>query len=138
MGHHIVMGRKTYESIGRPLPNRTNIVLTRTLNYSAAPFVHVVSNFNQAIQLADRNDENELMIIGGKDIFDATLPVTSRIYFSRIHGTFEGDIFWDFVLMEEWELKKQWEHHRDEQNVYDCTFYIYERKTPVDLRSLLQ
>ena len=110
MGHHIIMGRKTHESIGKALPGRINVVVTRNKNYKAEGCV-VVNTVEEA--LLRSSDDNEVFIIGGEQIFKETLPVADRIYLTEIHKNIEGDAFMPELNKEEWiatEIERRTEH----------------------------
>jgi len=124
-GHHIVMGRKTYESVGRPLPNRTNIVITRNPDLKIEGCI-VKTSLQDAINYAKANGETELMITGGGVIFTEALPITNRIYLTRIHHTFDADTFFP-ELGEEWKLVKNERHEADEKNPYPFSFQVFEK-----------
>ena len=124
-GHTIAMGRKTYESIGRPLPNRTNVVLTRG-DYKAEGVI-VKNSVQEAIDFAKENGEDELFFIGGAEIANAVLPVTDRFYLTRIHSKFEADTFLPFNETK-WTVTHEEHHKADEKNAYDYTFYTLEKK----------
>lgn len=91
-GHPIIMGRKTYESIGKPLPNRTNIIVTRYADY-VVPECMVYNSLKEAIASAKGIDTEEIFIIGGADIFEQTLPIADRLYLTIVEGKYEGDAF---------------------------------------------
>lgn len=91
-GHPIIMGRKTYESIGRPLPNRTNIIITRDSSYSA-PGVQIAMSLDEALTIAEKYDQNEIFIIGGGEIFRLAMGIADRLYLTTIHGDIHGDTF---------------------------------------------
>jgi dihydrofolate reductase len=118
----IVMGRKTYESIGRPLPDRENIVLSRC--ESALPGVQVVHMISEVIELS----APEIMIIGGAEIFKLFLPLATDLYITRIHHCFEADVFFPKIDMSEWVLCSSREHPQDEKNIYPLTFQIFRRR----------
>lgn len=123
LGKPVIMGRKTFDSIGKPLPGRLNIVLSkRTL---AIAGVTRVGSLNQALELV--NDEPEIMIIGGAGVFEQALPLAQRLYLTVIHHMFSADVFFPNLDMTEWYLLNEgfWPH--DEKNHYDMTFYHYER-----------
>ena len=126
-GHHIIMGRKNFESIGkRPLKNRTNVVITRSEHYEAPGSV-VVGSLEEALVLARNNGDDEAMIIGGGEIYKLGLPFADRIYLTRIHESFEGDVYFPEFDMDEWREVSKQENKADEKNPYDYTFLIYER-----------
>ena len=97
MGHHIIMGRKTYESIGKPLPGRTSVIITRDLNYKAEGCL-VVHSLNEALKV----DDSEVFIIGGGEIFNQSLPFVDKIYLTRVHASFSGDTFFPELDLTEW------------------------------------
>lgn len=123
-GKPIIMGRNTFDSIGRPLPGRKNIILSRTnLKY---PGCCVYGSLQEAI---DKNqDEKEIFIIGGENLYRQTITLADRLYLTIIHHEFEGDTFfpeWDYSA---WEVLKQEEFIPDSQNIYGHTFQILKRK----------
>lgn len=124
-GHHIVMGRKTYESVGRPLPNRTNIVVSRNADLAIEGCV-VKTSLDEAIAFARSNNETELFITGGGIIFEQALPVTNRIYLTRIHHTFDADTFFP-ALDHQWKSVKNEYHEADEKNAYPFSFQVFEK-----------
>ncbi len=91
-GHPVIMGRKTYESIGRPLPNRTNIVISRNKNYNARGCI-VLSSLSESIKLASQKDKEEIFIIGGGQIFEEAIHITDRLYLTLVEGDFDGDVY---------------------------------------------
>ncbi|MFO7324888.1 MAG: dihydrofolate reductase [Pseudomonadota bacterium] len=123
MGKPILMGRRTFQSIGRPLPGRRNIVITR--GGFSAPGVDVVHSIDEALALAQ--GEPELVNIGGAEVLRAALPRTQRFYLTRVHGQFEGDTFLPPLPPEEWREVAREEHAADERNPYPMTFLVLER-----------
>lgn len=123
MGKTIVMGRKTFESIGRPLPGRKNVIITRNQSYSPEG-VFVYHNSDEVI--AEFSNQ-ELMIIGGAEIYNLFLPITEKIYLTRVHHSFEGDTIFPSLNNSEWKIISEEFHLRDEKNHYDYTFMLYER-----------
>ena len=124
MGHHILMGRKTYESIGRPLPGRTSVVISRTANYDEEN-VLVARSLEEAFSLAE--DDSEIFVTGGAQVFALALPQVQRIYLTRIHCTLEGDTFFPKVDLRQWNTVSSESHTADERNDFDYSFEIYER-----------
>lgn len=126
-GHTIVMGRKTYESIGRPLPGRTNIVISRdsTLNIEGCV---VKPGIEAAIEYARNLNETELFITGGGTIYELTLPLADKVYLTRIEHTFEADTFFPSLNPDDWEIEHSEPHLQDEKNKFDYTFMVYHRK----------
>ena len=91
-GHVVVMGRKTYETIGKPLPNRTNIIITKNKNYSA-PDCLVVPSLEEALEKAKEIENNEIFIMGGGEIYKEAMPYADKLYLTLVHQSFEGDVF---------------------------------------------
>lgn len=120
----IVMGRKTYESLGKPLPQRTNIILTSDLTYQANGCC-VVHSLDEVIQAA--KDAEEIFIIGGATLFELYLPLANRIYLTMIHADFEGDTFFPAVDVSQWRLIKEENHWPDEKNQWPYDFLVFER-----------
>jgi dihydrofolate reductase len=123
MGKPVVMGRKTWESIGRPLPGRDNIVITRQPGFEAHG-CHVVASTHEAIAAAAGADE--IMVIGGSEIYALFLPEAGRVYLTRVHAEVEGDAFFG-ELGEEWTLVSDEFHAADDRNEFDVSFRTYER-----------
>jgi dihydrofolate reductase len=130
-GKAIIMGRKTYESIGRPLPNRTNIVVSRNPNFSAEGVV-MVTSLEEAVKHAENvnmiNGVEEVMIIGGAAIYQASLPMADRLYLTHVHANVEGDAYFPKIDLEQWEEVSREDFNRDESNPYDYSFSVYDKK----------
>ncbi|KON87516.1 dihydrofolate reductase [Sporosarcina globispora] len=126
MGHPIAMGRKTWDSIGRPLPGRENIVITRNESFSCEGCT--VLNSIDELQKYSGEKEDEIFVIGGAEIFKAILPAADRLYLTMIYDQFEGDTYFPEVDMSEWDLLSREKGTRDEKNPYDFEFLIYKRK----------
>ena len=124
MGKPIVMGRKTWESIGRPLPGRQNIVITRQETYAVAG-CDVVGSPEAAIDVAGEADE--IMIIGGSHIYEAFLPRAGRIYLTRVHATIDGDAFLP-DLGDDWDEMAVEHYDANDGNEYACSLLTLERK----------
>lgn len=121
-GHSIIMGRKTYDSIGKPLPNRRNIILTHQ-QHLAIPGCEVVNSIDEAIALC--KDEEEVFIIGGGDIYKQFLVCTNRIYLTRIHHSFPGgDTF--FPELHFWGETEREDFEADDKNEYPYSFITYQ------------
>lgn len=123
----IIMGRKTFESIGKPLPGRHNIVVTRSKDYKAVGAT-VVSNLDDAVKAAESNDVKELFIIGGAELFNTTMNQAQRIYLTRVHANIEGDVFFPELKKEDWQLISEKNMEADEKNEYDLSFQVWEKK----------
>ncbi|MDY7223976.1 dihydrofolate reductase [Halalkalibacterium halodurans] len=124
-GHTVIMGRKTYESIGKPLPNRRNVVVTRSQAYTAEG-VDIVHSIDEAIRLTEH--ENETFVIGGSELFKAFWPHADRMYVTYIDEVFDGDTYFPEIDGQEWELVSVEAGTVDEKNVYPHEFRVYERQ----------
>lgn len=124
-GHSILMGRKTYESIGRPLPNRTNIIITRNATLQI-PGCLVVTSIEQALHYA-KKENKEIFIIGGAEVYAQLLPMTDRIYLTLVHGQFTGDAFFPELNKKEWKEVDRVDHSADANNAYPYSFIRLER-----------
>ncbi|MBD8068077.1 dihydrofolate reductase [Bacillus sp. PS06] len=125
MGHSIVMGRKTYESIGRPLPGRENIVITRDESYSIEG-CKVIHSIDEILQL--NSADQELFVIGGSEIFKGILPFADKLYLTEIDEEFEGDTYFPEIHFEDWELDSKEKGVKDEKNPYDYYFCVYKKR----------
>ena len=127
LGKPIVMGRKTFVSFGgRPLPQRTNIVVTHDQNYRAEGVV-IVHSIEDAVRAA--GDVEELMVIGGASFYEQTLPQADRLYVTRVHGKFSGDAWFPKVDWSQWQEVARSGSEIDEKNSYACSFIEYRRKS---------
>lgn len=127
LGHHIIMGRKNFESIGRALPGRTNVVITRNPFYIATNCV-VVHSLEEALQFAADNNETEAFVIGGGDIYRQSMPLLDRLYLTRVACNPEGDVFFPEIAPEEWTLLSEDAQQPDERNPFPYTFQVFQRK----------
>lgn len=125
MGKPIIMGRKTYESIGKPLPGRTNIVLSRNPD-TQYDGVECVSSFEDALALVP--DAEEVMVIGGSTIYEMLLPQANRLYFTYVDAEFEGDAWFPEFDEAQWLEKESVTMKADKKNRYDCRFVTLEKK----------
>ena len=131
MGKPLVMGRRTFESIGRPLPGRTNIVISRNPHFRAAG-VKVVPSLDDALQLARdialAEDVGELLVIGGAQIYAEVIPRADRLYLTRVHAIVEGDAFLPPINWHEWSESSRERHRGSGENPHDYSFLVYERR----------
>lgn len=127
-GHTIVMGRKTFESIGRPLPNRKNIVLTRQKNIHLPEEVTIISSFDELLDIHKRAASEEIFIIGGGELYKQALPYAERLYITEINEDFEGDTFFPAFSKKDWKIVSEIPGVRDRENPYDYKFLTYERQ----------
>ena len=126
-GMTVIMGRKSLESLGKPLQGRKNIVVTRNKEWQQEG-TEVAHSINEAIDLAKETGVNEIFIIGGAEIFKEAMPVANRIYLTRIHHHFDGDAYFPEVSDAEWTLVQSRFCDADEKNQYPHTFQVWERK----------
>jgi dihydrofolate reductase len=127
MGHHMIMGRKTYDSVGRPLPGRTNVVVTRRTDF-APDGVVVVHSLEDAIQVAEKAGDDEAFIAGGAEIFEQSMHRADRMYLTRVHAELEGDTFFpEFDDVSEWHLVDAEHFEADDKNALPFSFLTYER-----------
>jgi dihydrofolate reductase len=126
IGHPLIMGRRTFESFGRPLPDRTNIVVTRNRSYRPEGAV-VVASLDAAMRVARQEDE-EIFIGGGEEVFRHFLPTADRMILTWIDGEFEGDTFFPEFDESAWRVVSREEHEPDEKNRWGYAFVVYERE----------
>ncbi|HEY0788402.1 MAG TPA: dihydrofolate reductase [Thermoanaerobaculia bacterium] len=125
VGHPLIMGRRTFESFGRPLPDRTNIVVTRRPHYRPEGAV-VAASLDAAMKLA-RAEDVEIFIGGGEEVFRHFLPTADRMILTWIDEEFEGDTFFPEFDEREWRVVSREDHEPDEKNEYRYSFVVYER-----------
>ena len=125
MGKPIVMGRKTHESIGRPLPGRANIIITRNLYYEADG-CDVVHSTEEVKKLCQQHDE--IMIMGGAEIYRYFLPLADRLYITEVHAEVEGDTVFPEFDPDEWIEVNREDLKADDRNQYDYSFVVFDRK----------
>ena len=124
----VVMGRKTFFSLGNtPLNGRLNIVITRQKDFEAKG-ITVVGDIDTAIALCKQEDYNEMMIIGGGEIYKQTLPIANRIYLTRVHTIVEGDTSYPELPLDEWNLAFEENFEADAKHAHAYSFQTWERK----------
>lgn len=124
-GHYIIMGRKTFESFPKPLPNRTHVIITRQKDYKPEGCI-VVNSIEKALELA--KEDEQPFIIGGGEIYKLGMPFSDKIELTRVHESFEADTFFPEINEHEWELSKSVYHPKDEKHKHDFTYLTYFRK----------
>ena len=124
-GHYIIMGRKTFESFPKPLPNRTHVVITRQQNYQPEGCI-VVNSIENAIKACPENET--IYIIGGGEIYNQALAFSDTIEITKVHGEFEADAFFPEIKAEEWELVQSDFNAKDERHLYDYTYQTFVKK----------
>jgi len=125
-GMPVLMGRKTFESIGKALPGRKNIVLTSQAGWQAEGVIPV-NNIKDAIFIAKETDATELMVIGGGEVYKHLMEKAKRIYLTRVEAEPEGDTFFPDMNPREWHLASHKNHEADEKNAYNYSFELWER-----------
>lgn len=125
MGHHLIMGRRTFDSIGRPLPGRTSIVLSRQPTLSLPAGVLQATNLDEALALA--NDDNEVFVVGGAQIYELALPVADRMYLTRVLANVEGDVYFPQWNSSQWRITSEEHFDADQQNDEKHVFQILQR-----------
>ncbi len=126
LNHHIIMGRNCFVSIGRPLPKRTNVIVTRNPYYVASNAL-IVRSIDEALTIAEENGEEEAFIIGGGQIYEASQEYWDKLYLTEVDLEVEGDIFFPKLDLNEWKLISEEPHQADEKNEYAYTFKVLER-----------
>jgi dihydrofolate reductase len=124
-GHHIIMGRKTFESFPKPLPDRVHVVISRQENYKPEGCI-VVDSIEKAIAICPENDDS--YVIGGGEIYNLALPFTDIIELTKVHDSFDADAFFPKINKSEWTLVESEENYKDEKHLYDYTYETYIRK----------
>jgi dihydrofolate reductase len=127
LNHAVIMGRNCYESIGRPLPKRTNIIVTRD-PYFISSVCYVVRSIEEALSTALEQGEEEVFIIGGGQIYEQTKGIWDKLYITEVDLEVEGDVFFPEISTEEWTLVSESPQARNEKNIHDYTFKLYERR----------
>lgn len=126
LNHHVIMGRKTYASIGKPLPKRTNIIITRNPYYVVSNCV-VMHSISEALEFAQENGETEVFIIGGQEIYQQSMDFLDRIYLTEVDLEVEGDAYFPELDPKDWNLSSENEHLPDEKNKFAYSFKIFDR-----------
>lgn len=138
MGHTIIVGRKTYESIGQPLPGRTIVVLSRNKNKLSHQGVLVVGSLEAALEICRQAKENEVFVAGGAGVFEAALPIADKLYLTKVLAVVEADTFFPPWNEGEWQVVYRFDHPGDERHAFAFQFIDYVRKKPrVLTRSLI-
>lgn len=124
-GHHIIMGRKTFESFPKPLPNRTHVIITRQKDFKHDGCI-VVQDIEKAIAVCPKEDD--LYIIGGGEIYKQFIHLADQLDITRVHNSFEADVYFPEIDPEIWELTSEIFNPKDEKHLFDYTFQTFERK----------
>ncbi len=124
-GHYIIMGRKTFESFPKPLPNRTHVIITRQNDYAPADCI-VVNSLEAAIAICPKSEES--FVIGGGEIYHQSMAIADKIDVTKVHHSFEADTFFPEIDLNEWELVFKELHPKDDKHAFAFTFLTYFRK----------
>lgn len=123
--HYIIMGRKTFESFPKPLPNRTHIIITRQKNYIKEGCI-TANSLEKALEIAPKNQD--VYIIGGAEIYNQCIEIANKIELTRVHKTFEADAFFPEIDLKKWKLISENYHSKDEKHLFDFTFQTFIKK----------
>jgi dihydrofolate reductase len=126
----VVMGRKTFESMGKPLNGRTNIVITRNPDWEATG-VKKVESLDLALEVAADVDAKEIYVIGGGEVYSQAMDLCHRIYLTRVHTELEGDTFFPAIDLQIWSLLSELPFQADEKHAFAYTFQVWERILPI-------
>jgi dihydrofolate reductase len=124
-GHHIIMGRKTFESFPKPLPNRTHVIITRQKNYHPEGCL-VADSIEKALEISPKDED--VFVIGGGEIYNLALPLADKIDVTKVHTTLDADTFFPEIDPKIWKLASEEYHPKDEKHLYDFTFQTFIRK----------
>lgn len=127
-GHYIILGRKTFESFPKPLPNRTHVIITRNKNYEAPEGCIVVSSLENAIEVCPKNEE--IFIIGGGEIYKQSIDIADKVELTRVHTIVEADTFFPEVDPDKWKVVFEEFHPKDEKHAFDFTFLTFIKANP--------
>ena len=127
MGHHVIMGRKSFESLGKPLPKRTNIIITRDEKFFHSDCI-VVRSIDEALLAAHKNGESEVFILGGGQIYDQTKNLWDKLYLTEVDASPDADTYFPVVDLSEYVLTFEESHPQDERHKFRYTFKVFEHK----------
>lgn len=126
-GHVIIMGRKTYESIGRPLPNRTTIAITRQSDFKPEGIL-IANSLEEAVLKAKSISREDIYIVGGAEIYQLSLAHADQILVTQLHDIFDGDTYFPEISMDAWEIVEREKGVTDEKNKFQYSFLTYQKK----------
>lgn len=127
-GHHVIMGRKTFESLKNPLPGRTHIVITSNFNYKVPEGHEVVHSFEDALGIGRQKKLNKIFILGGAEIYKLALPYSQEMIITEIEAKPEADTFFPDFDIKDWVITEANNHRKDKKNQFDYAFVTYKRK----------
>lgn len=125
-GHHLIVGRRTWESIGRPLPERRILVITSS-DPELPPGVRAAPSPEAALELAEAAGDGEPFVAGGRRVYEATLPRADRLYLTRVHAELPGDTHFPPIDLSQWRQLERHDHPADERHAWPYSFLVYER-----------
>ena len=125
-GHYIIMGRKTFESFPKPLPNRTHIIITRQEKYTVPDNCFVAKNLTQAIEICPKNED--IYILGGGEIYAQSMDIADKLEITKVHQSFEADTFFPEIDNTKWKLVEEVFHPEDEKHKFSFSFLTYLKK----------
>ncbi len=126
-GMVVIMGRKTFESVNKPLPGRVNIVITRQAGWNAAGVI-TAADLQGALKKAAGSNCKEAFVIGGGEIYKSAMGIADKMYITRVHAAIEGDTFFPAINAGEWELVSEDNFNKDEKHQYDYSFQVWKKK----------
>ena len=124
-GHYIIMGRKTFESFPKPLPNRVHVIITRQ-NYQAPEGCIVVHSLKEALDICPKDEEN--FVIGGGEIYNQSIAIADKLDITKVHHSFEADAYFPEIDLNQWKLQSETFHPKDEKHQYDFTFQTFVKR----------
>ena len=127
LGHPVITGRKNYEAMGRPLPDRLNVVITRQPGYEVPSGVMVVHSLEEALKLPQVKAANEVFVIGGQQIYEQAMSQADKLYLTIVHANISGDTFFEYDP-NEWKVVRTQKHLSDDENKYAFTVQLLERR----------
>jgi dihydrofolate reductase len=136
LGHHVIMGRKTHESMGGELMGRKNIVVSRSTNYTLPESIEVVESLAEGLKYAADHGETEAFVIGGAMLFKEAVHHADIFYLTRIHNRFDADTWLPALNMDEWEITEQQDFEADEKNPYPYSFLVLKKVKKADHEAL--
>src|SRR3954464_7334561 len=129
MGHTIIMGRRTWESIGRPLPGRKTVIVTLQPAYRVdEDYIQVAHSLAAAVECAENSGDDEAFIIGGAELYREATGAADRLYITKVHASVDGDTYFPEINWGDWRLVESEEHDANEKNDYACSFQVFERR----------
>ena len=126
LGHYIILGRKTFDSFDKPLPNRTHIIVTKNKDYKAVEGCIIVNSIEEALKAVPKNED--VYIIGGGELYKQSIHLADKIELTRVHTTCDADAFFPEINLAEWKVVKEEYHPKDEKHLLDFTYLTFEKR----------